>query len=751
MKFKIITLVLLPVCLFAQTVRISGVIRDKNSHREIDGVNVFVVDHRVGAVSDAAGRYVVLLPRAVQIEEARIRFQHVSYYPLETSADSLLKQPQIFMQPRIIPLQPVEIVGENLRNKIDIAKDIQQNIVLLDAKNFEMRGYVDAGDYLNTLPSIQVDEQFSGKKTLSMRGGNSDDVVVLYNGIRLNSLLDNTFDFSLVNLDNLQRFEIIKGGNTALYGPEAFSGVINIVPQLGFKHTAQLHYRMGTFDTQNIGLNLNRTFKNLSTSYSYKDGESTRMFSDSVAEQDKLINQGTHHTFDVQYVFPHSTNETNPGLLSGTVLSSAQDYENHRDKESQDNHNDLAALKFNGNIGAVQNIGLSFAGRRLRENQSLQYRLDRLDRNMKDLTYSFNGEKQFQFSNLALLAGYQYNQSTLDLLDDRTQNDRLLSYQNADVTRHHHGLVLVGKYKSLTGAGFLNGFHFDLSARHDQIRDTQDIAITFKQNPKSDVKVTTTEKSRHDWSHTGMKMAATLKGQSHTTAVEGYIVYGSNIKFPTLMQKMSNPVILQMNSKLRPLQPETVRSLELGAEIMREYAHPVISGWLAQINYFQNFYDNKFRAFATPGIPIIFYDNVLSANISGIEAKYGAFFWAKKLAIDLGLAKYQISEKAAFPFKSDFKLTGNVILDHAGFSLNVHWYHENGQTAWIRDLRGDFIEISLPRHSNMDVHFGKLITLKRIGFFLNLSGRNILNKEDVDLLGLALRDRRYYLTMGVQL
>ena len=114
------------------------------------------------------------------------------------------------MQPRVIQLQGIEVIGQNERQKIEISKDIPQTVALLDAKNFEIRGYVDAGDYLKTEHSVQVEEEISGKKTLSIRGGNADEVIVLYNGVKMNSSFDNLFDFSLIDLENLERFELIK-------------------------------------------------------------------------------------------------------------------------------------------------------------------------------------------------------------------------------------------------------------------------------------------------------------------------------------------------------------------------------------------------------------------------------------------------------------------------------------------------------------------------------------------------------------
>ncbi|MDZ7343404.1 MAG: TonB-dependent receptor, partial [candidate division KSB1 bacterium] len=177
-------------------------------------------------------------------------------------------------------------------------------------------------------------------------------------------------------------------------------------------------------------------------------------------------------------------------------------------------------------------------------------------------------------------------------------------------------------------------------------------------------------------------------------------------------------------------------------------------------NFFKNQYQNKFRIFSTPGLPIAFYDNTPNARISGFETKASLFLFRKKVTADLGLSKYSISEKAAFPFKADFKATFNLLFDHAGYSFQLHLFKEGEQAGWVRfsetsnDSTGlafcQYAEVRLPSFSNLDLHFSKSFSLGKFKFLANASGRNLLNAQEVVLQGLALRDRRYYLTFGAQ-
>jgi outer membrane cobalamin receptor len=61
---------------------------------------------------------------------------------------------------------------------------------------------------------------------------------VLIDGIKVNDPTNtrgSSFDFSTLNIDHIERIEIVRGSLSAVYGSDAISGVINIVTQEGSK------------------------------------------------------------------------------------------------------------------------------------------------------------------------------------------------------------------------------------------------------------------------------------------------------------------------------------------------------------------------------------------------------------------------------------------------------------------------------------------------------------------------------------
>ncbi len=663
------------------------------------------------------------------------------------SIDSVRARPLISLQPRIIPLPAIEITGIGEKSSVGINRDLPQTLLLLDAKNFELKGFADAGDYLARDVAIQVDEKFSGKKTLSLRGGNADDVLVLYNGVKLNSLLDNTVDLAHISMDNLQRFEIVKGGNTALYGPEAFSGVINIVPQLDEQYLARFQYRLGTYETKILSADLNKSYNRLGLSYAFQNNSMTRRFVEAITPEDRIVNRGANHSFDVQYRL-NNDHGRSANLLTLSSLFSNLDYQNYRDGERVGDDNWIAALSYQGSIFGMNAWQLQSSVHHLDGDQSLHYGSIALQRLFHHRAMRFQVQREMKTGRLAGVLGYQFEGGHLDFDDDRQLDNQTAIRQNSDLKRQHHGAVAVLKAQGPTGALWLNHFEVDLSARHDQIFDRQQTEVQ-KLDPDDGFAARAPD-LQHRWRATSLKTGVMLAGQTPALAFQSYLNYGANTKFPTLQQKISSTLSLELFNLKTPLQPERIQSLELGMEMTREIGHPIWKGWNMAACFFQSYYSNKFRSFSVPFVPIVFYDNIPTAKISGVELRQRLYFLQKKLTIELGMAKNEIPEKAAFPFKSEFKITSQFMVDHAGWSVQLVWFHESNQIGWLRTMDGYFSEVLLPSYSNLDLHINKQIAIWKTKLLLNMSGRNLLKGDQVVLQGLALRDRRVYLSLGVQ-
>lgn len=728
----------------ADKIDVEGRVLDLNTLRPIVGVNIFVKDSNQGTYSNVAGKFKLSLKEVS--EKTVVVFQHIGYDTLHKSIAKIISEYEVMLQSRLIQMNAIEI--EAFAEDLHIKKDLPQPMSIIDSKQFEIKGYIDAGDLLRTDYSVQIDEELSGKKTISMRGGNPDEVIILYNGIKMNNTYDNVFDLSLIDLSDIERFELIKGSNTSLYGPEAFSGVVNIVPKYKQDYTVRFQQRFGTYASGNWGLHIYQKFNRLYGNFSYKQGGSVRNIGIKNTDDSSLENKSENYTGNLTYHFSETESGNPITSLNLMYVRTQLDYLNESVNENLFNFNQIVSSRF---INETYDLTISSAYQWLDENQDLSSNLFLLEREIDNRSFYVNVEKSLKLSMFKILLSYQFKSSDLKYNEDRSDlNEIPFGLEKAKFNRTHHGMATVIKFKAPSQSENIHFIDFDLSFRYDDIIDKQtDSQLRDSTLAVEEYSFNTFDNNK--WNKFTTKFSTHLGGGDESFAYNAYMNIGSNIKFPTLYQQISVPQSIDSLPQNNPnLKPEKNYSLELGLVLMREIReNSGVFGWQVNANYFKNSFDNKFRSYLIPGFPVAFYDNVKVASISGVELKPIIYLLNKKITTELGISKYFISEKAAFPFKYDFKRTLNVQVDHNGYSLQVFWFTESEQFGWIRNTNGRLTEIILPEYSNLDIHFNKFIELYDFKIFFNFSARNILD-DDFKLNGLAIRDRRFYVTFGIQ-
>jgi vitamin B12 transporter len=74
---------------------------------------------------------------------------------------------------------------------------------------------------------------FGAQASLFMRGTNSSQTLVLIDGMRLNTAIGGTATIGAINLDTIERIEVVRGNLSSLYGSEAIGGVVQIFTRGG--------------------------------------------------------------------------------------------------------------------------------------------------------------------------------------------------------------------------------------------------------------------------------------------------------------------------------------------------------------------------------------------------------------------------------------------------------------------------------------------------------------------------------------
>ena len=88
---------------------------------------------------------------------------------------------------------------------------------------------------LRRLPGLDVVQSGSNGTSASVfiRGSESDHVLVLIDGVEVNSTTLGAFNFAHLTTDNIERVEVLRGSGGTLSGSQAIGGVINIITKKG--------------------------------------------------------------------------------------------------------------------------------------------------------------------------------------------------------------------------------------------------------------------------------------------------------------------------------------------------------------------------------------------------------------------------------------------------------------------------------------------------------------------------------------
>ncbi|MES3019107.1 MAG: TonB-dependent receptor [Bacteroidota bacterium] len=107
-------------------------------------------------------------------------------------------------------------------------------------------------------------------KSVFLRGASAANTLILIDGIPVNDASEITgeYNISAIPVDQVERIEILKGGNSTLYGSDAVAGVINIITKKGAgKLAASVLATGGSYNTYKQVLGLNGEIGTTSVSF----------------------------------------------------------------------------------------------------------------------------------------------------------------------------------------------------------------------------------------------------------------------------------------------------------------------------------------------------------------------------------------------------------------------------------------------------------------------------------------------------
>ena len=204
---------------------ISGVISDA-AGQPLAGAAVTVSEQQtLGVTADKEGRYEIRLPDDADYTVC------VSFVGYEPVCKNVMKGRVDKLDFSLVesPTMMDQVVVTATRTP-KLLKDVPIITRVISEADIRRADATNIGDLLQSeLPGIEFSYSMNQQVSLNMSGFGGNSVLFLVDGERLaGETLDNV-DYSRLNMDNVERIEIVKGAGSSLYGSNAIGGVVNII------------------------------------------------------------------------------------------------------------------------------------------------------------------------------------------------------------------------------------------------------------------------------------------------------------------------------------------------------------------------------------------------------------------------------------------------------------------------------------------------------------------------------------------
>jgi vitamin B12 transporter len=286
-------------------------------------------------------------------------------------------------------------------------------VTAINRQQLERSGGKTLPELLNTVAGtaiIGANNNTGTNLTASIRGGSAGNVLILLDGIPVNdpSVISNYFDLNFISIDQIEKIEILKGGQSTLYGSDAVSGVINIISKKNgpAKVNVTGNFTGGSYHTLKQSVGIGGKGNGIDYSVNY-----THLNSDGFSAANDKNNTGV---FDKDGYNQHAVNGK-VGFKAGkkikaTLSGTYSNYKTELDASAFTDERDYSAI--NNNKQAVASV-----------------------------VYSYNKG--------TIHLNYNYNRAERSYLDDSLhKSSPYITYAKSNYTGRTHYAELYGNWKA---------------------------------------------------------------------------------------------------------------------------------------------------------------------------------------------------------------------------------------------------------------------------------------------------------------
>ena len=223
-QFLFIYFLFISSIIFSQGVILSGYVTGSDS-TSVTGATITLKGTTFGTVTDKKGFYKI---DKIKPGTYTLRVSYIGFETLEKTVDILKPDTRadFFIKESNIDLNEVVVTGTKSEKTL---KNVPVLTQVISARKMLELGITNVTDALATMvPGLNVSHNGT-LVTVTLQGMDAKYVLFLIDGERIAGEVDGDINYSMLNLQDIDHIEIIKGASSSLYGSNAIGGVINII------------------------------------------------------------------------------------------------------------------------------------------------------------------------------------------------------------------------------------------------------------------------------------------------------------------------------------------------------------------------------------------------------------------------------------------------------------------------------------------------------------------------------------------
>ena len=688
--------------LISQTKPIQGSVLGEKGD-PLFNVNIVSKPSNTGTQSDDKGEFIFKIP----IGDLQIILDHIGYEQETLDAILFKNGTSVTLTPKILELKPLDVTGAGREQFSPF--ETKNSVITLDAEELVVRGFVDIGDALFSEQSISMNETMNGQKSISIRASASEEMIYLYDGIRINTLGDPLLDLSIFSASGLSGIELVKGGHEKGLSS---SGTINFIPKLTYGSSASFTQQFGTYNYGgfdgfgSIGSSL------VSLNGGIGEGRFSQIYVDTkkpeitTSHQRQFGHLGIKNGHNLEFRFM--------GFKNG------KQFQNYRtgNSVSIDMENVIGKIIHLSPIGG-EIIFFGLFQNNLGSELTNFYTINKEDSNngfgfsfekpIRSAVAKFNGETNYLTSNWVI--------DSLTFITERVNS------------------IFTGSFE-LVQPDMNQGI---------QLRD---VKIVLSKHLISDIPDSSVDEimDTETWDESSSMFTGSIVSSMSQKRIMLYTNLGNVFRLPSLNERFSNH-IRSTNQSTIGLIPEYKKLFEMGIKIenQNDLEKP---NYAINISGFNYHYSNKIKQVQLTGVPIQFPINFGEASLSGFDSNLSFSSKTELFNFSSSYASYYFSDPMAFQLQPDKMVRNKITLKIRWFQLNLIYRSESARQFTSINSIGTFLHNRLDAINTYDANLSLKLKFQDYKGAISFSGKN-LNNVSQELNGISLYDRRYNLNFGL--